>query len=90
MPISGRIASVKGAAVSRSRLMRDPGYGLSLALGHARKNSGGAHRVRFTPKERTSSGHAALGIGLGSTEPPQSHRSPKAIVRIVSGAPTLK
>jgi hypothetical protein len=27
-------------------------------LGHARKNSGGAYRVRFTPKERTSSGHA--------------------------------
>ena len=23
-----------------------------------RKNSGGAYRVRFTPKERTSSGHA--------------------------------
>jgi hypothetical protein len=36
-------------------------------LGHTRKNSGGAYRVRFTPKERSSSGHA--GSAAWGTEP---------------------
>jgi hypothetical protein len=42
------------------------------ASGHARKNSGGAYRVRFTPKERTSSGHAGSAAwGHEETHAPQ-------------------
>ena len=44
--------------------------------GHARKNSGGAYRVRFTPKERTSSGHAGSAAwGHLQTHAPQQGKA---------------
>jgi hypothetical protein len=46
--------------------------GQPRCLGHTRKNSGGAYRVRFTPKERTSSGHAGSAAWGPQAELPYS------------------